>query len=304
MCAAVRPQSARDTGRARLIAQPEPNWVPLRAGPFRYQSTSRPFRHSDLSPAQIMDFVRGQFTDNNDFVVGVDEDSYCFEVSRPGTYALYLYPSEARKHFDAEYKDSCAQRDGFVEKIEAIWREMERRFRLAHRLGKFSLIARVGSPMAAQFTEIPADVFSLYEVVDWQRGVGREPGGDHIYAIHVAPRSGDNLPPTRLRETGAMQSLSNLKKNNEDDGEETVPSIAPNFASSDVDPSLLAKNRELPLGDSLAYSVKEAVKVSGVGRSKIYEAMRSKELRAKKHGKRTLILAHDLAAWLDELPSK
>jgi excisionase family DNA binding protein len=53
----------------------------------------------------------------------------------------------------------------------------------------------------------------------------------------------------------------------------------------------------------LAYSVPNACSVSGSGRTKIYEAINSGELRAVKHGRRTLILAEDLQRWLQSLPS-
>jgi excisionase family DNA binding protein len=52
----------------------------------------------------------------------------------------------------------------------------------------------------------------------------------------------------------------------------------------------------------LAYSVPEACTVASIGRSALYEAIRSGELRAVKYGRRTLVLARDLNAWIDQLP--
>ena len=52
----------------------------------------------------------------------------------------------------------------------------------------------------------------------------------------------------------------------------------------------------------LAYTIAEACEVSGVGRTTIYKAIKSGKLIARKFGRRTIILADDLAAWLRSLP--
>jgi len=52
----------------------------------------------------------------------------------------------------------------------------------------------------------------------------------------------------------------------------------------------------------LAFDILGAAKTSGLGRSLIYAAMGTGELRAKKLGKRTIILASDLEKFLEALP--
>jgi excisionase family DNA binding protein len=54
--------------------------------------------------------------------------------------------------------------------------------------------------------------------------------------------------------------------------------------------------------DRLAYSIEEATEAANTGKTALYEALGSGELPAHKRGRRTLILAADLRAWLEKLP--
>ena len=57
------------------------------------------------------------------------------------------------------------------------------------------------------------------------------------------------------------------------------------------------------MNEPLSYSISEATKVAGVGRTCLYQEINEGRLRAVKRGRRTLILAQDLRAWLTSLPS-
>lgn len=51
----------------------------------------------------------------------------------------------------------------------------------------------------------------------------------------------------------------------------------------------------------LSYSIEEVQELTGLGRTKIYEALKDRHLKAKKYGKRTIILKADLEEFLQNL---
>jgi excisionase family DNA binding protein len=53
---------------------------------------------------------------------------------------------------------------------------------------------------------------------------------------------------------------------------------------------------------AISYTIAEAVKATGIGRSSLYEAIKAGELAAKKRGAQTLIKAEELARYVDALP--
>ncbi len=53
----------------------------------------------------------------------------------------------------------------------------------------------------------------------------------------------------------------------------------------------------------MALKISEACSASRIGRTRIYDAIKRGELRAKKHGKSTIVLRDDSLEWLNALPA-
>jgi hypothetical protein len=54
----------------------------------------------------------------------------------------------------------------------------------------------------------------------------------------------------------------------------------------------------------LAYTIEDASRISSCGRTSLYEEIKSGKLKARKRGRRTIILDEDLRRWLASLPTR
>ena len=52
-----------------------------------------------------------------------------------------------------------------------------------------------------------------------------------------------------------------------------------------------------------AFSISEVLALTGLGRDKLYKMINSRQLLARKCGRRTIILQSDLERFLEELPA-
>jgi excisionase family DNA binding protein len=59
----------------------------------------------------------------------------------------------------------------------------------------------------------------------------------------------------------------------------------------------------MPEIDQLAMSIDEAARRAGLGRDKIYTAVKEGKLEARKAGRRTLVTADALRRFIDNLPT-
>jgi hypothetical protein len=56
--------------------------------------------------------------------------------------------------------------------------------------------------------------------------------------------------------------------------------------------------------DHVAYSLPDAARIAGVSRTRIFDAVRRRELTIRKAGRSSIVTHGDLIAWINSLPVK
>jgi excisionase family DNA binding protein len=59
-----------------------------------------------------------------------------------------------------------------------------------------------------------------------------------------------------------------------------------------------------PAPEIIAYAIDDVPSIAGVTRTQVFEAIRAKELTARKRGRRTLIKASELRRWISTFPTR
>jgi hypothetical protein len=80
---------------------------------------------------------------------------------------------------------SPADLDNFLTHAGEIWPRLQRRFRTALWLRRWTIVGRIASPFTAGFTEIDLRDFLALRVLDWERGIAANEFGERVCSIHV-----------------------------------------------------------------------------------------------------------------------
>jgi len=66
----------------------------------------------------------------------------------------------------------------------------------------------------------------------------------------------------------------------------------------------MSKDSLLQPNEPLAYAIERIPDIAGVSRTRIFAAIRAKEITARKAGRSTIVETNELARWLRSLPTR
>lgn len=277
------------------------SYAPLRYAPFYYQANPNPLQNPRLSKAAIEEFIRTSIKGPGIVKCWIDWDSMRIVVR--GTFVSdseddfvdeNFAPYEVRKQLASNtggVREGC---ELLVNQVESVWARMEERFRRAVEQGHCRIFARCDKAHASKFTQITADAFELFEVVDWKKGIAKRGDQDWLFALYAAPP----LPQSTVA-PGLSASATSIPE----------PSLQP-LEQGQIDTSSKKAAREIVARvehaaiEPKVFTIKEAVAYSKIGRSVLYKRIEQEEIIAQKSGRRTLISKESINSYLKSLPTK
>jgi hypothetical protein len=168
------------------IDAPGEDWLPLRQAVLRYQrSEAAP----DLeAPELVLRLLELAAASGGLHDFEYDEETETFYVSSAsGMMASYrLGDPEIGRVFPREV--TAEEAEAISTAISDLLQRFEKLFQKHSNRGLFRTFARVGSPLATSFTEIPPDALAQFKITDWRLG-NMACGPQQLYSVHCAEPS-------------------------------------------------------------------------------------------------------------------
>ena len=172
----------------------EPDWLPLRAAPLAIQAV--PSEGKVLAPRllkrrEIEAFLRERLVVGHVVDCKIDFPQAQVALSWRSAFEERenVAPAEifGLHELAGWYPDGENRSDfeDFLARSHGLWSEMERRFRQALWLRRWTIVARIVSSHAPRFTEISLDRFLSLRILDWAQGMAQDDAGERIYSIHI-----------------------------------------------------------------------------------------------------------------------
>jgi hypothetical protein len=138
---------------------------------------------------------------NESVSVDFDEGVLIFIVNVEGQTAPKIFQAHPLLHL-SDYWEDGDNRFGPMrynelrrEYADRLWSLLTARLQAEILLGRRTIVARLATPLAEEFTAIPSDVWEHFSVTDWWRGVATSAAGERLYSIHLLPGAADPSSP-------------------------------------------------------------------------------------------------------------
>ncbi|MFC5421528.1 hypothetical protein ACFPOB_18370 [Bosea eneae] len=194
-----------------VIAAPDPDWVPLRLGPFYFQHGFDLDQWYDLDPnITMMDFdaaFPGTLlfdAEEGVFLVKPTSGHRFLEIDPNSTVAEMVPALTSGTGADAAASVHAA------EEIKTAWQTLKTWFENAVTVGSCAIVARVQHAWG-DFAVLPLDVWRSFDVIDRDRGIARSPAGEFLFSIHAA-KLGTSIAPQPVDHDSVNQLISGMSR--------------------------------------------------------------------------------------------